>query len=274
MVQSVIIAYEPPTLSELCVLTGIDEPDRLADLVSKSAPILRLERSGPRAGRVTFSHPEFAAHLLDKLHGQSEQGISHRQQYHGLIAIRCFEWMKTFYSTHSGGRFRSDEPMALQRSLTVSARLSRNADVLDVRNDDEDPDQHDQHDENLPSTSPHECLYPIKYMMHHLGGSFPDAVDELFRDEPDFWRGVSVLRDAWLRDLAVLTSEMKTFNVNGMSALHIAAGIEAAELVSVLVSKCGKEALSWTSDDGITAVSRPDCLCASHADLISCMWRP
>lgn len=101
-----------------------------------------------------------------------------------------------------------------------------------------------------------------------LGQSFPDAVDALFRDEPDFWNGISILRDAWLRDFQNLTSEMKMFNVSGMSALHIAAGIEAVELVSVLVSKCGKEALTWTSDDQITAVSYLLCLGVLQADHI------
>lgn len=251
LIQAITIAHEPPTLADLAVLTGIDDVQLLSDLVQQCAPILRVERSGENINKVTFSHDEFASHLKIKAHGHEGHNNSQKQQYNGMIAIRCFHYIKELYRSQPGGLFPADTSTSLRRSATITTRTSSDAGVLMVSNEDEEVDDHD----SGSSASSHDCLYPIKYLVYHLSEAFSNVVDDLFEDEPNFWSGESPVREAWLRDFQIVTSELKGLETRGMSTIHVAAGIEAVDLVSVLVSKCGKESLAWTSDDGLTPVS-------------------
>lgn len=265
--QAITIAHEPPTLADLAVLTGIEDVQLLSDLVNKCTPILRVEQSGENIRRVTFSHAEFASHLKIKAHGHDGQSNSQKQQYHGLIAIRCFKHIRKIYRTNTGGLFSADHPTSIRRSGTITSRTTSDADVLMVSNEDEESDDHAAGS----SSSSHDCLYPIKYLMFHLSEAFSDVVDDLFDDDPEFWSGESAVREAWLRDFQIVTSELKGLNTKGMSAVHVAAGVEAPDLVSVLVSKCGTQSLGWISDDGLTAVSTTKPWSNSSANIFSFM---
>lgn len=235
---------------------GVDDPQHLRKLVDKCSPVLRIGHAEKNKDKVVFSHREFAAHLKTKLHGDDDQYGSQAKQYHGLLAIRCFKYINSLQRKHGSKRFPSAQTTELKRSQTVSARLTDEAEVLVVSNEEEE-EMSDGAATAAPTMSWHDCLYPIKYMMHHLSEGFPDVVDELFQEDPEFWNGsaASPLREAWLKSFQYLTAELKGLNTSGMSPLHVAAGIEAADLVAVLVGKCGVQALTWASDDGLTAVS-------------------
>jgi hypothetical protein len=106
-----------------------------------------------------------------------------------------------------------------------------------------------------PLASTITCPYPIEYLFRHLGEGFPDVAQELCDDDPNFWGLSSGLRNAWLKEFQLLTPDLKDLKTSGMSALNVAAGIGAKELVTLLVNRNGLSALSWTSDYGMTAVS-------------------
>ena len=217
--------------------------------------------TGENKNKVIFSHPEFAAHLMVKMHGHGDPSNTHGKQYHGSVAIRCFNHIKSFYRNNDSGSAFRIQTARLERSATIKARIASDSNVLVVSNEEEVEDAEDpEMNDTTASTAWHDCLYPIKYIMHHLSQGFADVNDVLFNEDPDFWDGdvESHLRDAWLQDFQALTPELKGLNTSGMSPLHVAAAIEAPDLVSVLVSKCGKSALAWKSHDGLTAV------CQSH----------
>jgi len=245
LMQALAIAYEPPTMADLMVLTQIDNVQRLEQLIQMCSPILKVGDSGEHKDRIIFSNPEFGERISAAAHGGLDRSNPQRKRYHGLMALRCFRFIKSYYGHVSKGM------KDLMHSSSVTARVVE--DTLVLTNDDDEADETEQ---AVTQTSNLGCLYPIKHLFRHLSEGFPDVAEELCEDDPNFWGRQSSLRDRWLEDFKAFSTDLKTVNTSGMSALHVAAGIGAAELVSILVSRYGTEALSWTSDDGMTAVSR------------------
>lgn len=231
------VAYESPTLAELATLTENDQ-QRLADLVRRCSPVLRFGDTGDQREKVLFANTEFKDRLSDVAHGHEEQQKRH---YHGLMALRCFTYIKSSYGSSSPA---ADMDTLPDLSSIVIARVGNN-----IKDDELEADT-----ASSPASSS-SCSYPIKYLIQHLGEGFPDVAQELCDDDPDFWGQSSSLRDAWLGDFRRFATGLKDLNTSGMSALHVAAGIGATELVSILVARNGASALSWTNDEGMTAVS-------------------
>ncbi|GIZ38925.1 hypothetical protein CKM354_000232400 [Cercospora kikuchii] len=251
LLQALTIAYEPPTMADLAVLTGIDDLTRLSALVHLCAPVIELVSAGEHKGKINFTHPEFALRLSSTYHGHPEMlDNPQKRRYHGLMAMRCFKYIQTSAKVVSSRERLANVASKLVRSATVSVRVNE-GNVLEVTNDDDGI-----HGANVltgTSTS-NPCPYPIKYLFQHLSEGFADVAHDLCEDDPDFWGQDSNLRSAWLREYQTLTTDFKDIETRGMSALHIAAGIGAKELVSILVGKNGKSALAWKSEDGMTAL--------------------
>jgi hypothetical protein len=136
--------------------------------------------------------------------------------------------------------------------IPITASLVSDGEILVVSQDD---DVSQMVDSPISATATLKGSYPVKYLFQHLSEGFPDAVQELFEDDPGFWGGSSAIRDRWLEDFRVLSTNFKELNTRGMSTLHVAAGIGANDLVSILIDKNGKASSSWTNTDGMTAVS-------------------
>ena len=251
LLQALTIAYETPTLADLAVLTQIDDLQRLRELVRRCSPILQSGESGEHKDKVIFASPEFGQRLSTISHGQLDLFSPQKKRYHGLMALRCFKYLKSSYKFTDTQGFSSEVPTSLVRPSTITAQVVDDANVLVLTNEDDEPDDADT---AASQASTLNCFYPIKYLFRHLSEGFPDVAQELCEDDPGFWDLESGLRNGWLKDFQTLTTDLKDLNTSGMSALHVAAGIGANQLVSILVSRSGKSALSWTSDDGMTAV--------------------
>lgn len=264
ILQSLTIAYEPPTLPDLSVLTQIDDSARLVELVQKCSPILQIGELGEHQGKVVFSNAEFQRRLFMVCHGEQEQSSPQKKRYHGLMALRCFKYIKTWYKITKKPARLANIAASLIRSPSTSRRVNGD-NLIDL---DDDIELGEPLSPQLPSP---DCAYPIKYLFKHLSEAFPDVAQELCEDDPGFWGQASSLRDAWLKDYQVLTNDLKDLNTNGISALHVAAGIGANELMSVLVSRNGHQSLGWTSDEGMTAVSHATPSELYHADVCSSM---
>lgn len=249
IVQALTMAYEPPTLADLSVLTQIDDIQGLTELVRKCSPILQIGDSNEHQGQVIFTNPEFGKRLFVISHGQTELSNPQMRRYHGLLALRCFKYIKTWYKlTKAPARF-ANVAASLVRASSTKQRFSNENNLIDFDDDVE------QDDMAVAQISSPDCSYPIKYLFRHLSEGFPDVAQELCEDDPDFWGRTSRLRNAWLKDFQVLTNDLKDLKTSGISALHVAAGIGAKELVSILVKRNGPSALSWTSNEGMTPVS-------------------
>lgn len=253
----VTVVYEPPSLADLKLLTQIDDPQRLKDIVAKCSPILRLDDTGEHKDKVRFANAEFEAHLASICYGRSDDSHRRRKRHHGLLALRCFQSIKSMYWRANMSGRPSDSAVVMPRSSSVFARRNNRASELDVAADEDDPADPD-HKNSLPTNnSATESSYAVKYLFRHLSEGFPDVAQVLCEDDPEFWGGdASLLRTGYLTDFQLLTADLKGLNTGGMSALHVAAGIGAGELVSVLVRKYGDRSLAWTDQDGMTAVSR------------------
>lgn len=220
-----------------------DDPDRLTALISGSSPILMIGDWNEHKDRVVFGNAEFEEHLSAIINGESDQ----KQRHHGSMALRCFAHIANFYANASNQRALSSQ---MQSTATV-AQLDANNELVEVANEDEDLDESSGSGLAQIDLS---CTYPIKYLFRHLSEGFPDVAQELYEDDPGFWGLESKLRTWWLRDFQTLTTDLKELNVAGMSALHVAAGIGATEVVSTLLGRNGVQSLAWTNLDGLTAV--------------------
>lgn len=245
------IAYEPPTLAELAVLTQNDDQRRLADLVRRCSPFFRYGNTGDQKERIVFTNTQFKDRLSVVAHGYEEL---QKRQYHGLMALRCFAYIKSFYG--SGGSAREVDVLP-HRSSSVTARVMDETNVIVVTDKEDDLNGLEETDPASTQNISLSVSYPIRYLVTHLGEGLPDVAQELYDDDPGFWGQKSSLRDAWLVDFRKFKSDLQDLNTNGMSALHIAAGIGATELVSILVGRNGASSLAWTNDKGITAVRLP-----------------
>jgi len=85
--QALTVAYEPPTLAELAVLTQIDDLQRLTDLVQKCAPVLHIRSDD----KVAFTELEFKERLSEVFFGHANYPSTARKRYQGLMALRCFK---------------------------------------------------------------------------------------------------------------------------------------------------------------------------------------
>ncbi|KAK5691254.1 hypothetical protein LTR17_025749 [Elasticomyces elasticus] len=250
LLRALTVAYEPPTIADLATLTQIDV-QRLIGLVQKCSPIIIVGEANELQDKIVFAHPEFRNRLSAFFHGQQEPASPKRRLYHGLMALRCFKYIKSSYRQSQRHESTMEDHMNLQRSSTVTARIIDDTSVLVLTNEDEDLGDGDAHTSANTSSR---CHYPVKYLYRHLSESFPDVARELCEDDPDFWGQESELRSQWLREFQDLTTTLTELNTSGMSALHVAAGIGANELVSFLVDRNGEAALFWTNDEGMTAL--------------------
>ncbi|KAK1092022.1 hypothetical protein LTR48_005148, partial [Friedmanniomyces endolithicus] len=161
LLQTLTIAYEPPTLADLAVLTEIEDIQQLTELVRKCSPVLRIGEVSEDWNKVIFGHPEFRDHLVTLYHGESEQ----RKRYHGSMAWRCFKYIENSY-----GHGRNGDTKAM-RSSSLTERIIDDSNVLVMANEDEEPDDAGTqgHASALSRT------YPIKYLYRHLSEGFPDV---------------------------------------------------------------------------------------------------
>lgn len=254
LMHATTIAYEPPTLTDLAVLTQINDTQRLTNLVRRCSPVLRLSQVGDR---VTFTSPEFKERLHTLFFGRSDVASPNERRYHGLMALRCFKHIKSSRTTADS---QSSTPevvidKACQDPSPLSpmtATLGHDADVLIVTHEDDMPVDADV---VTSAASTLTSQYPTRFLFRHLSEAFPDAVQELCEDDPGFWTGESVLRESWLRDLQISTTDLKGLTTQGMSVVHVAASIGAHNLVALLVNR-NQVLSSWKSADGMTAVGR------------------
>lgn len=251
--QALVIAYEPPTLAELAVLTHINDLQRLSKLVKTCSPVVQIAPDD----RVTFTERNFQHRLSHVFFGHAEPPSAKRKRYHGLMALRCFGYIKELYDAPHDVEhtLKIPDEITFSRPIStepVTASLTNNDKVLVVAQDD---DVSRLPDSTVPTSPAPRCLYPIRYLFRHLSEAFPDAVQELFDDDLDFWGGQSSIREKWLQSFCSLTTNFKDINTDGMSTLHVAAGMGANDLVSILIDRNGKVSSSWTNTDGMTAVS-------------------
>lgn len=251
--QALVIAYEPPTLAELAVLTQINDLQTLSLLVKNCSPVVQIAPDD----RVTFAERNFQARLSEVFFGHAELSSATKKRYHGLMALRCFRYIKEFYSVSDDDDHTSETSDEVRHSgprpsVPVTASLADNGLVLVVAQDD---DVSQLPDSTVPTSPTPRCSYPIRYLFKHLSEAFPDAVQELFDDDLDFWGGQSSIREKWLQDFSTLTTNWKDIKTSGMSTLHVAAGMGANDLVSILIDKNGEVSSSLTNADGMTAVS-------------------
>ncbi|QIW94960.1 hypothetical protein AMS68_000478 [Peltaster fructicola] len=238
------IAFEPPTMAELSVLTQIQDLKRLKYLVKLCSPVVRIASDIEHKNKVVFANPQFKQRLAEKYNGEPEQ----KKHYHGLVAIRCFKHIKSHYRSKE---FSPSATMAgLRRSKTVKARVDKKSNVVISSAEDDEHDESDLASDNFTDA---ECLYPVRWLFEHLSED-PDTMQELFGDDPNFWGNTSELRNRWLAGFQVLSADLKDLSADGMSALHIASGIGAEKLVSLLVDKNGKASLEWKDHAGMTAL--------------------
>jgi hypothetical protein len=252
LIQALTVAYEPPTLAELAVLTQIDDLRRLSDLVQRCSPILQIRPDDT----IAFTEPEFRERLSGVFLGHPDPPSAARKRYHSLMALRCFKYIKTSYVVPAEDDYASEAIVDLRRGnpaslIPITTSLDNNGDVLLVAPDD---DVSRIADSSVSVASVIKCAYPVRYLFEHLSEGFPDAVQELFEHDLEFWGGQSTTRDRWLEDFQSRTTHFKDLNTSGMSTLHVAAGIGAIDLVSILIDRNGKESSSWTNTDGMTAV--------------------
>ncbi|KAK3669911.1 hypothetical protein LTR78_010222 [Recurvomyces mirabilis] len=248
LLQVMTIVYEPPTLCELSVLMAVEDLHELAALVKRCSPVLRFADTSAEKDKVAFGHTAFRERLFVEADGHEGSMSPRIREYHGRMALLCFEYIQTRYGSSD---LEEGPEAAPHRRPAMTTRATDDASVLVVTNED---DEFDDGDEGSLLTSSHACSYPIKYLIRHLGEGSPDAAQTLCEDDPDFWGFRSSLRDTWLTDFRTLTTDLKDIDTSGMSALHIAAGIGANELVSMLVDRNGATALAWTNPQGLTAL--------------------
>jgi hypothetical protein len=253
LIQTLTVAYEPPTLAELAVLTQIDNLQRLSALVQNCSPVVQVGSDN----KVTFAKPEFKQRLEYMFFGHPDSSSVARKRYHGLMALRCFRCIKASYGVRKENDYMFEQSVDERvRSplspIPITASLVDDGKIIVLSQDD---DVSQMVDSPISATSTLKGSYPVKYLFQHLSEGFPDAVQELFEDDPEFWGGSSAIRDRWLEDFRVLSTNFKELNTRGMSTLHVAAGIGANDLVSILIDKNGKASSSWANTDGMTAAS-------------------
>jgi hypothetical protein len=206
---------------------------------------------------VAFTELEFKERLSEVFFGHANYPSTARKRYQGLMALRCFKYIRTSYGERNESDPSPDAPTNMQLDDSISqtpmtAALVNDGEVLIVTQDD---DVSRVVHSSVPATLILGCHYPVRYLFQHLSEAFSDAVQELVDDDPDFWGGQSATRDRWLADFRSLTTDFKDLNTRGMSTLHVAAGIGANDLVSILIDRNGENSSSWTNTDGMTAVS-------------------
>jgi hypothetical protein len=248
LMHALTISYESLTMADLAVLTQIDDLQCLSDLVRRCSPVLRLDETSEK---IIFTHPNFKERLFTLFYGNADPANSNRRRYHGLMALRCFKHIKTI-----GLAAKISDPMSVSFVNTTSANFPTSATLAsDKRLSILAQEEHDSRETYaIASAEPNlTCDYPTQYLFRHLSEAFPDAVQDLCEDDPEFWTGQSVVREAWLKGFQKLTSDLKDFKTDGMSTLHVAAGMGANDLASILVTRC-KALSSWKNVDGMTAV--------------------
>jgi hypothetical protein len=249
LMYALAIAYESLTMADLAVLTQIDDPHRLADLVRRCSPVLRLDET---CDRIIFTHPNFKEILFALFYGSADSTNPIRRRHHGLVALRCFKHIKALDLSAKTSEPTSETFVdATSANVPPSATLASDGRLSTLAQEEQDSRETYAIASAVPKL---DCDYPTRYLFRHLSEAFPDAVQDLCEDDPAFWTGQSILRDGWLKDFQKLTNDLKDFKTDGMSTLHVAAGTGANDLTSILVNRC-KALSSQENADGMTAVS-------------------
>jgi hypothetical protein len=160
LIQTLTVAYEPPTLAELAVLTQIDNLQRLSTLIKNCAPVVQVGSDS----KVTFAKPEFKQRLEYMFFGHPDSSNVASKRYHGLIALRCFKCIKASYDVPKEHdymfRMPDDERARIPiLPIPIAATLASGDEVLVVSQDD---DVSQMMDSPISVTSMLKGSYPVK----------------------------------------------------------------------------------------------------------------
>ncbi|KAK6542248.1 hypothetical protein TWF694_006211 [Orbilia ellipsospora] len=99
--------------------------------------------------------------------------------------------------------------------------------------DEEEGESHHAADQN-EMTDLGISNYAVKHWLHHASKATADIAETLSQEE-EFWKRDSVIRDKWLKIYNELTNAFDGVTIEKLPALHVAAAIGFAQLVTALI---------------------------------------
>lgn len=278
MLRVLLVVYEKPTLEEVallidCSLENKQTPTLIRSLVTQCMPLVTLQRGVTQEGglglRVAFANSEIKEHLLkhaNELLDTTEEGL---QWQHGIVALRCFQHIYQLLTQEEGADDLEEAEIIepLDEAFFQDVALEAGSDGALDPGDELD---------GMPGMTygtaaggfPPGTDYLVKFWLLHASEATNDIADELYRQR-DFWSLGSKPRERWLRRFNELTHTFADMNLEGMTAVHVAAAIGFPQLLTVLVEQ--KHDGEVYNKDGFSyrPVSTAECLARS----ISAMWK-
>ncbi|KAK1974060.1 hypothetical protein LZ30DRAFT_827679 [Colletotrichum cereale] len=232
LLGALALAFRPPTIEELSVLSGIGDQARVRMLVERCKPMVQQVAPNDETQGFEFSNSSLKVDFL----WESDEGLNSEdekqplvQRFHGMLAWRCFTSMEATQDLPS--------PTTTAREIETAESAGNSlAKVLPTT-----------------TTTAKRTAYPWEFWMQHAIRGKKQLAEDLVRELEGFWSSTSPLRETWLKSHPPKTpSTSSSISHEGMTALHAAAVFGYNELVWELMSKGHKQELIMFNGDGYT----------------------
>jgi hypothetical protein len=250
MLRALVLTYEDPTESELCVLAGIHQQEEdktvLRQLVEKCKPLLIVKRTSlvvkgttQTEVKICFMDAAFKTHLLKNaptLLGLSEEATA---RHHGVMSLRSFSHLierldfpepeKRDLEPYKvaigddgdvGSDVESDDVSEDMSDSFVNEMCpmddASDMSFIDFMDDwscedyDEDDSSDDEFDAEVESVKDIALAYMVKHWLHHASKATIEIAEGLSL-EKEFWKPGSLIQRRWLIEYDRLTEQFKDF---------------------------------------------------------------
>ena len=268
--RCLLLAEEAPTVFELAIMADLPDEERNDELalrrcISRCGAFVTVSETDNKT--VEWIDMTAKEHL--EANAQEELSLVLNDVQHGIIALRCFEYVCNAAAAQSESQAQAEVSVEhggsdleapdqentafgeqVQPSVGIDTNFPAKLDQVDVRKgyehgqptdqstrDQEDDEQaEDADDEDDASTSETaeaamELLYyPSQYWLVHAKQAPPDLVKEFDLDQ-EFWSEDSAGRAAWWK----VYGENEFDDLSGLAPLHIAAMSGYCTLVDYLL---------------------------------------
>lgn len=271
MLRALVLTFEDTTEPELALLAGFPATEEgkaeLSRLVKLCKPLLTI-KPGKTENKICFMNIIVKTHLLEKEYAKELLGLSEEETkwQHGVLALRSLSHVmeafnypepeKTPVETqpeavgdgeNEGGE---DEDMDQQNDAEEEDANANNNDDNEAEDQEEEEDEDEDDDveywdEESGEETPDPELdqeagqdnalpYAVKHWLHHASKATREIAEDLSL-EKEFWEPESIIRRRWLSEFERLTSTYKGYDIDTLTALHIAASIGFRQLVAALI---------------------------------------
>lgn len=259
ILRCMLLTMQPPTTYELALIAGLPrkvryDGDALLKHVRRCGAFLKTTTDESGYERVEWIGVEAKEHLMT--HEKEDMFVHHNDIQHGLIALRCFDFVRLGYTVDD---IPMDDPETDTEALNIETTATQDSDGEDdnaksttsASSDSDDASSHTQEEDASSTYSSSFYSYAADFWLEHTMEADIDVLEQ-FDMSDEFWSEVSPAREAWWERYRETTG---LADISGITPLHLAALSGYTALVDHLLAHGHRDRLDTLDSSGSTPLT-------------------